>query len=57
MNESIYDRGPGPSVHPPSLTAAEHGLKDFIKMALKELGAQLAGPISVRVAPDDSQFS
>lgn len=53
----MYDRGPGPSVHPPSLTAAEHALKDFIKMALKELGAQLAGPISIRVALDDSQFS
>lgn len=31
--------------------------KDCVKMALKELGAQLARPISVRVATDDSQFS
>lgn len=31
--------------------------KDCVKMALKELGAQLARPISVRVAADDSQFS
>lgn len=30
---------------------------DCVKMALKELGAQLARPISVRVATDDSQFS
>lgn len=30
---------------------------DCVKMALKEPGAQLARPISVRVAADDSQFS
>lgn len=30
---------------------------DCVKMALKELGAQLARPISVRVAADDSQIS
>lgn len=33
------------------------GEENCVKMALKELGAQLAGPISVRVATDDSQFS
>lgn len=30
---------------------------DCVKMALKEPGAQLARPISVRVVADDSQFS
>lgn len=33
------------------------GGNDCVKMALKEQGAQLARPISVRVAADDSQFS
>ena len=33
------------------------GGNDCVNMALKELGAQLARPISVRVAADDSQFS
>lgn len=33
------------------------GGDDCVKMALKERRAQLARPISVRVAADDSQFS
>lgn len=46
--------------HVPTLQARSQlkgGGKDCVKMALKELGAEQTGPISVRVATDDSQFS
>lgn len=54
---SAYDGSPGPCLCPECLIAIKSRGNDCVKMALKELGAQLAGPISVRVTTDDSQFS
>lgn len=50
---SVYDG----RLCPQSQIAIKRRGNDCVKMALKEPGAQLARPISVRVAADDSQFS
>lgn len=53
----VYDGRPGPHRCPQCLIAIKSQGNDCVKMALEELGAQLARPISVRVTADDSQFS
>lgn len=52
-----YGGSSEPSQCPQSQTAIKRQGDDCVKMALKEPGAQQAGPISVKVAADDSQFS
>lgn len=54
---STYGGSSEPSQCPQSQTAIKRQGDDCVKMALKEPGAQQAGPISVKVATDDSQFS
>lgn len=54
---STYGGSSEPSQCPQSQTAIKRQGDDCVKMALKEPGAQQAGPISVKVAADDSQFS
>lgn len=54
---SVSDRRPGPHVCPQCLIEIKSWGDECVKMALKEPGAQLARPISVRVTAEDSQFS